>query len=295
MSALTKLFVVLLVVVSLLLSASLVVFVNRTENYREASVSVKHELDKEQGAHAVTKIALAAANADRVSQVNELNTRVKEGADQLTASQKKVDDVSLQLAQSQSNEAVARTNIAHLSQAVQAAQEQTKSLEGVVADVRSKNDDLVKKSFELNTSISDLSSKNTALGRQLTFLTEQNSELQTENQRMKPLVQDSGSKGGNGGSGGVAGVYSHNLNSTPINGVVTKVESIAGNVYATISVGSSSNVTKGMQFNAVDRNTGDFLGFVTVDTVEPESATGHIEGPRKDRIRNGIEVRTQLQ
>ena len=80
-----------------------------------------------------------------------------------------------------------------------------------------------------------------------------------------------------------------------INGVVREVRTIAGLPYATISVGSADNVTKGMQFNIVQRN-GAFLGKLTVDTVELNDATGRIAGPpdKLSLVQPGVEVKTQL-
>ena len=49
-----------------------------------------------------------------------------------------------------------------------------------------------------------------------------------------------------------------------------------------------------MEFKVVDRATGNFLGTLTVDTVEPNEATGRLFGPSVAAIRPGVEVRTQL-
>ena len=84
------------------------------------------------------------------------------------------------------------------------------------------------------------------------------------------------------------------VRSPKINGVVTDVRTIAGRPYATISVGSVDNVVKGMQFNVIDRDSGNFLGILTVDTVEPNESTGQLQGPRVADIHKGHEVRTQL-
>jgi hypothetical protein len=83
------------------------------------------------------------------------------------------------------------------------------------------------------------------------------------------------------------------VSAPPINGVVRNRRTIAGQEYATISVGSADDVAKGMQFKVVDRNTGDFLGTLTVEAVEPNEASGRLTGPKIADIRPGVEVRTQ--
>ena len=93
---------------------------------------------------------------------------------------------------------------------------------------------------------------------------------------------------------GSVGMNAVPVRSPKINGVVTDVRTIAGRPYATISVGSVDSVVKGMQFNVIDRESGNFLGILTVDTVEPNESTGQLQGPRVADVHKGVEVRTQL-
>jgi hypothetical protein len=79
-----------------------------------------------------------------------------------------------------------------------------------------------------------------------------------------------------------------------INGVIRAVKPIGGIPYATISVGSADGVAKGMEFKVVNRGTGDFLGILTVDSVDLNESTGRLSGPRTNDIRSGAEVKTQL-
>ncbi len=55
MSALTKLSVILLVIASLLLSAGVVVFVNKDENFRKDAEVARGQMEKERDAHRETK------------------------------------------------------------------------------------------------------------------------------------------------------------------------------------------------------------------------------------------------
>ena len=50
-----------------------------------------------------------------------------------------------------------------------------------------------------------------------------------------------------------------------------------------------------MVFKVIDRATGNFLGELTVDSVEPTESTGRLSsGPRLNDIKAGVEVKTQL-
>ena len=44
----------------------------------------------------------------------------------------------------------------------------------------------------------------------------------------------------------------------------------------------------------IDRATQNFLGTLTIVSVEPNEATGRLVGPNVAAIRPGVEVRTQL-
>jgi len=81
---------------------------------------------------------------------------------------------------------------------------------------------------------------------------------------------------------------------TPINGVIRDKKNVNGVIFATISVGSQDQVTKNMVFNVIDREQGDFLGYLRVDRVEPNEAIGRLDGPKVADIKPGNEVRTQL-
>jgi hypothetical protein len=84
------------------------------------------------------------------------------------------------------------------------------------------------------------------------------------------------------------------LNPPPINGVVRDVRTISGVRYASISVGSADSVAPGMEFKVVNRQTGKFLGVLTIDTVEQNASIGRIKGPAASEIAAGSEVKTQL-
>jgi outer membrane murein-binding lipoprotein Lpp len=66
---------------------------------------------------------------------------------------------------------------------------------------------------------------------------------------------------------------------------------INGVGYATISLGSAQNVTKGMQFRIIE--AGNFLGYLTVVNVETDESIGSFTGPDFNKVKPGLEMRTQ--
>ena len=66
-----------------------------------------------------------------------------------------------------------------------------------------------------------------------------------------------------------------------INGVIRATQTIAGIKYATISVGSADAVRKGTRFRVLGGQNGNqFMGYLTVTSVEPHESVGRLEGPR---------------
>ncbi|HEY0010276.1 MAG TPA: hypothetical protein VGB55_16255, partial [Tepidisphaeraceae bacterium] len=82
-----------------------------------------------------------------------------------------------------------------------------------------------------------------------------------------------------------------------INGVIRNRRTIAGKEYATISIGTQDQVSKGMQFNILDKESGQFLGVMKVDVVDANEAMGQItaSGGNLAQIKAGNIVRTQIQ
>jgi hypothetical protein len=275
---LTKLFVVLLVICSLLLSAAVVVFVNRVDNY---------ELASKQNA---TQLAAARTQANSMqSRVSEMDTNMRTAAAaaasregelsrQMTDLQKQNQDLQGRLAQAQKQLEIRDGTINGTAALARAAQEENKGLLTLNNDLRTKNDDLLRANGELNTALTVKDNQNRAMAKQLEFEQERVAELQNQ-------VKNAPKQG------------SSEANPTPpapIAGKVNAVDVIGGKKYATISVGSADNVQKGMKFNVINSKTGEFLGFLTVDKVEPNEAIGPVEGTKIDKVQAGVEVRTQL-
>ena len=157
-----------------------------------------------------------------------------------------------------------------------------------VARLRGANDTLVKQASDLNGTVSDLTNKLDVTENQRRRLAEQLTQTQGENQRMGKVIEGARLTP-------QQQELAVNRSGLPaINGVIRDVRKIANIDYATISVGTADGVTRGMEFKVIDRQTGDFLGTVVVDSVEPNEAVGRLAGPKMSTIRPGVEVRTQL-
>jgi chromosome segregation ATPase len=289
LSPLTKVFVVLHVVLSLLLTAGLIVFVNRTENFKGTLASA---VAKENVAEASASAAAADAQAARQaadSAVAQVNTQIKDVQGQLAAAQTQIAGKDANLAQAASAAAMASADSARLTEALKASEDQKTKQADILAQARTDMDALVHKNSDLNGAVSDLTNKLDVANVERKNFSEQVVEQQNQNKKYVQLLQDNGISPNQ-----AAGLRPNGGGAYAINGVIRGVKTVNSIPYATISVGSADNVQKGMQFNVIDRDKHLFLGYLTIESVEPNEATGKLEGPNIADAHTGTEVRTQL-
>jgi len=79
-----------------------------------------------------------------------------------------------------------------------------------------------------------------------------------------------------------------------LKGYIQDVKTDQGRTFATISLGSKEHVEKGMEFSVVDQTEGTVLGKFIVDTVDPDTSFGRLEGPRVQNVRRENLVLSRL-
>ena len=287
MSPLTKVFVALLVVLSLLLTAATVTFVSTVDNYRQTALeSTTRATNAEQAA--------AAAAADAVAResqsgqlVSRANANVASLQTELANARQAVADAKAAEAAAKGNLSVAQQNIATLGSAVQTAEATTGQLQTQVASLRESGDTRLGRQAELSRRNTELQNLYDQAERERRFNAEQLAEARRQGQQLSSALKDAGvnpDKLPNAGTGAGA---------PRIEGVVRSTATVAGIPYATISVGSEDAVRQGMQFNVVSAD-GRYLGKIEVQTVDPNEAVARIVGgPRSQDIAEGAVVRTQ--
>jgi hypothetical protein len=288
LSPLTKLFVVLHVVLSLMLTAGLIVFVNRTENFSQTLAAKYTALAQAnmRAESATTDATFARESSEKA--VTTLNGQVQASQAKLVEAQQLLAGAGARLAKDASEAALASAQTAGLTDALKASEDQKTRQADALAQGRTDLDSLTKKNSDLNLAVSDLTNKLEVALRERSNYSEQLAEQKSQVENLTAIVKDLG------GNPNTVGGTRANLGAVAINGVIREVKPINGIPYATISVGSADNVQKGMQFNVIDRERGIFLGQLTIDSVEPTTATGRLDGPRINDVHTGTEVKTQL-
>jgi hypothetical protein len=287
LSTLTKVFVVLLVILSMLLTAATVVFVNRVENFKAVADNTQAQLNLEK---ARSSEAINSANSAR-NQVQAALTQSLAQVEQLKGAgntkDAEISKLNTQIATLTSADAMKAANIAQLSEALKASEDQKAKQHDMIVDLRGSNDKYIKQFADQSARVSELTEQLEATERLRRQASEQNQELSTQLDRSNKVLQDKGWT---------------NESPTPqagapnINGVIRETRSIGGVRYATISLGSADGVVKGMELKVIDRDAGQFLAIVTIDSVEPNESTGRLTGPRATEVNADpkLEVRTQL-
>ena len=289
MSTVTKLFVVLHVVLSMLLTAGVVVFVNRVDEYNKIVADWKA---KTQTAEARATANGAAADAAKEA-LNAANTalaaQVEQSRKDATAAAAAQADLNVKLADASKQLAILTAANDNAIATVKASQTAQSQYMAQVTELRTTVDTLTKAKFELDTAVADLTNQRDVLEKQRRDLAEKVSMLDSDLTRATKALADNHIDLRNikVGPGLAAGA-------PPIQGVVREVRMIEQVPYATISVGSADAVIKGMEFKVIDREKGEYLGKLTVESVDTNEATGRLQGPKVDQVHQGLDVRTQL-
>ena len=289
MSPLTKTFVILHVVLSMLVTAGLIVFINRVEDYRTLNVTAGAELTNARAQLATAKAEAQATRAGADSAVLAANNQASAVRGQLDTANQTILSLRGEIAKRDASLASAQAALQGAQTAMGAAQSNQGVLQAQLIETRKTGDENQRKLTDANLAISDLSNRNQVLERQLRNAMEEIAAINEERQN------NPGQAGANEGAGAAAGTAGGATAAANINGVIRATQTIGGIKYATISVGSADAVRKGMEFRVVGGQNGNqFLGYVTVTNVEPHEAVGRLSGPRVGEVAPENEVRTRL-
>ncbi len=296
MSAVTKLFVVLLVICSLLLVAAEVVFVNRVEDYKKQS---SDQTSKNQLLVANLEIVRGdrdAARAEIQNRISERDAMKSALDDKLAGSDSQIKGLNGQIAGLNSQMGVKDAEIVSLNETIKSAQKAQENQATEIATLRDDRNKIQQQNGDLNIQITKVTKIN---DQQLSEINNLQELLTAEKDRNKALAVQVTQRGGGAGApvlpAGTSVPAGGGSNAAPINGIIREVTVVSDVPYAMISVGSSDHVQKGMKFSVVDQS-GTFMGVVTITTVQPNEAFGRLTGPpdKIDGIKPNMRVTTNL-
>lgn len=286
MSALTKLFVTLLIICSLLLTAAVVVFVNQQTDWRDAYTASTKVRDQARADLATAQMEADAARTREAKTSTDLNAAIAKLQGDLAAQNTILAQAKSDISKLENKALVNEATITQMATGLKSAQQN-------VADEQKRNETLIAENDKLRVQQAELVGANTDYQKRLDeaererrWLNEQVVQLRTELGTTKGLLVENNIP--------LKGDFAKVRSAPDIKGVILETKQYNGQTYATISVGSADKVEKGMQFNVVDQDQNLFLGKLTVDSVDPNQAFGRLEGPLIDQVRQNVQVRTQL-
>ncbi len=288
MSPLTKLFVVLLVILSLVNTAATVVFVNQVDNANQALAMTKIKLSAKELEATQAQEAASAALYTAQQAVASAQQQQEQSRQAMTAVQQHSNELATKNAEQGTQLALGSANETRLTEALNASQQSGAKKDEAIVSLRQTNDERLKQNVELNTANTDLTAKLEVTERERQYMAEQLAEAKSTVDKQGAMMKDVGLVPTYAKAAGTS------AGAPAINGVIRARRAINRIPYASISVGSNDGVTKGMEFKVVNRDTGDFLGILTVDSVEATESTGRLAGPRLGDIKPGVDVHTQL-
>jgi len=286
LSALTKIAVVLLVVASLLLSAGVVVFVNKVEHFKNTADEATAMYNKEVLVRKDATQQVAALNAALLSQTELANKAAETLKGEVATKEAAIVDLKNQLAKLETDKKVIEVALADMTRTQQGIQGLLAAAQAQVTELRASLDKTVNERDHVNVALTDALAKVDALERARRNLEEQKAGLRASLEDLEARMKKAGFTRET--------LPARVAEGTPVlEGVVKDVFSAGSKPWASITLGSKDNVTKGMKFNVINNN--EFLGYLTIQTTEPNEATGVLDGPAVEKVHTGDQVKTQLQ
>jgi len=288
-STLTKVFLVLYVVLSLLLVAGVVTFVNTSSSTQQAVESARKERDTLKEDNGRLGAQVASMQAQTTLALSQKDSVITDLRNQLNAAQQ-------QIAQRDSANAELTANLGLATTAQSTANDALKAMQAAYAE-RSKNYDDLRAAFDKQQRqlvdsglrIDDLTNVVDVTRRQNKYFGEQVAQLQQDLGKANAVLKQNGLTLNTTDNSALAGP------AVPVNAKVEETQVIGGVHYATINAGSTDAIARNMKLSVVDPRSHQFLGYIVVDQVYPHQAIGRLEGPHVNDVQPQVaEVRSQL-
>ncbi len=273
MSALTKIFIVLLVVISIVFTSVTISAVVQTPNWRETAEKYReHALTADtnlryQIAAGAARLATARDEVQaRMERINRLQTDLQECSDEATRARA---EVARAASEKSSAEAVNRGLLAHL----QVSEAGRAEYRGQREELERRNIDLERRNADLSDRVNELTATTTVLLEQKRQYEQQINILRAESEK---LARQTGRLSAGSMLEEPEGVVLHHVEAvTPVAATAIRgtVLEVSGNL-VTLSVGSADGVKKDMVF--VVHRDAEYVGDVRINLVDPNQSAGRL-------------------
>jgi hypothetical protein len=284
----TRIFVGLLIVCSLLMTAATVVFVNRTEDWHKYAVAAEDQAKRFQREKAIAETDANTARQREAAAVSNANTQVADARATITKLSQDIAARDAEINDLKAKGAVAQGTITEQAAGLKTMGQNVSDVSGRNKALTDENDKLRLTNAEIVGANTDLSKRLEEADRERRFLNEQLNQTRSQLAQATKRLQDANIPLNGPGPRTTA------ASMPELNGVINSVKTDAGRTFAEMSLGSQQKVEKGMEFFVIDQNEGAFLAKFIVDSVNPDTSFGRLEGPRVQNVKGGSVVLSKL-
>ncbi len=274
MGVLTKVFIVLVAILSVLLGTLTVTFVANTENYRqqlEDALTFKAAAEQTARLRQNELSAAQSNDSERIAllkgQAENLITQLNQLTQELAESKARAQNESAKLSKFEAD-------WSRLTAANQQHAQITKELQSELRERREQMVDQQTRSIQLADRNNELEGQLAALTRQVRRVHEKMTNLQDENTQLTSKLAQLPPQWQTRllSEQTVAAPF---VPETPIRGQVTRIEQLEGEIFVQIDVGSNDGVQSNMKF-LVHRGS-QFLGTLVITNADAQNSAGRIQ------------------
>lgn len=270
MSILTKIFVVLVTVLSVGLVAMIVPFVYKTEKYQEKYNQEYQRRIQAEDSAALNSQALQGlnfANSEQARILREENTKLKTDVTRLQGDRANLES---QLALERGNSTAVQAQLSRLSAAMSQQTDLNKILQAEVAERRTEGEKNKVALTELTGRNNELQTQNSVLERIVKRTAEELAALEQANSQLTQKLAEVPVEYRDRSSPKALPVEA----STRIEGQVTQTRKIDTDTFVMVNVGKKDGVSENMKFFV---HRGDkFLGTLIITNVDQKAASGRM-------------------
>ncbi|MDX1682136.1 MAG: hypothetical protein R3336_03350 [Phycisphaeraceae bacterium] len=276
MNFLTKAFVVLVTILSVMLVAVLVPFVANTENYRikyEDAVQARNAMEATAQQRQAEISALESAESQRIaklkSEVEVHQAQISSLEQELATAQAQKQVEASRAAQALAENSRLAAVMSQQGNILEALQEELKDRRREMLDQQRRSIELADRNNQLTSELETFRREVRRMRERMASLEEANSDLE---QMLARLPDDMRRRLTRSEDGVGTGPY---VPTEVIRGEITEIREMQGERFVQINVGSKDGVAPSMKF-WVHRGD-EFLGTVVITAVDAQSAAGKID------------------
>ena len=288
MNVLTKVFVVLMTILSVVLVSLVVPFVANTENFKDQVAAAKAEANAARAEAAVQQARAEATRSDLIQQIDgfkAIENSIRQSNENLKS---QLSSAKADLEKSRSDLIRTQADIANLTSANEQFAKIQVDLQKELAVRRDETVKLRSQVIELGQANNDQSSATNALRRAVRLAQENliktQEELAQANETLRKIPQDVLISYTRPGAGDTD-TTTNPISPVPINAQVTDVKQAGETTLVQLNVGSSGGIRQNYQFQV--HRDGEYLGSVVIMTVDEQAAVGRVR-----LLKSGAQIKT---